>query len=89
MAIFIVNHKVNDFGIWKKAYDEHEPNRVTFGIKDHFVLQAVDDPNHVTVVGEGELEKIQQFFDSPELKGAMEAAGVASAPEIVVGENKR
>jgi hypothetical protein len=29
-----------------------------FGITGRFVLQAADDPNNVTVVGEGDLGKI-------------------------------
>ena len=29
-----------------------------FGITDRFVLQMADDPNYVTVVGEGALGKI-------------------------------
>jgi hypothetical protein len=87
MAIFVIKHKVNDFGIWKKAYDEHQSTREQFGIKDHFVLQSVEDSSHVTVVGEAPQEQLGQFLDSPELKAAMKDAGVISAPEIFIGEN--
>jgi len=89
MAFFVVNHKVNDFGAWKKVYDEFESTRERYGVKEYYALQSVEDPNHVMVVGEGELEAIQGFLNSEDLKSGMESAGVASPPEIFVGENKR
>lgn len=70
MAVFVVSHKVNDFGVWKSAFDSHSATREKFGIKEHFILQGTDDPNSVTVVGEGELGKIQEFLNSEELKSA-------------------
>ena len=49
----------------------------------------MEDANQVTVIGEGELERVQEFLNSEELKSAMEAAGVAGPPEVFVGENKK
>ena len=89
MAFYVVNHKVNDFGVWKKVYDEFESTRKRYGVKEHYALQSVEDPNHVMVVGEGELEAVQKFLNSEELKSGMEGAGIASPPEIFVGENIR
>ena len=89
MAFYVVNHKVNDFNAWKKVYDEFETTREQYGVKEHYALQSVKDPNDVTVVGEGKLEAIQKFLNSEDLKNTMEAAGVAGLPEIFVGENKR
>ena len=59
-----------------------------FGIADRFVLQAADDPNNVTVVGEGELGKIQEFLSSEDLKNALRNAGISGPVTIFVGENK-
>jgi hypothetical protein len=89
MAFYVVNHKVNDFGVWKKVYDEFESTRKQYGVKEHYALQSVEDSNHVMVVGEGELEAIQKFLNSEELKSGMEGAGIASPPEIFIGKNKR
>ncbi len=89
MAFYVVNHKVNDFGAWKKVYDEFESTRKQYGVKEHYALRSVEDPNHVMVVGEGELEAIQKFLNSEDLKSGMEGAGIASLPEIFVGENIR
>jgi hypothetical protein len=87
MAFYVVNHKVNDFSGWKKVYDEFESTRKQYGVKEHYALQSEVDPNHVMVVGEGELEAIQKFLNSEDLKSGMEGAGIASLPEIFVGEN--
>ena len=59
-----------------------------FGITDRFVLQAADDPNNVTVVGEGELGKIQGLLSSEDLKSALRNAGISGPVTIFVGENK-
>ncbi len=88
MAVFVVTHKVNDFAAWKGAYDSFNSKQVEHGIKDHYVLQSVDDPNNVLVVAEGELGKIQEFLNSEELKNVMAKAGVGGTPTIFVGENR-
>ena len=46
-------------------------------------------PNHVLVVGEGELEAMKKFLNSEDLKSGMEGAGITGPPEIFVGENIR
>ncbi|UCF64546.1 MAG: DUF3764 family protein [bacterium] len=89
MAYYVVNHKVNDFNAWKKVYDEFESTREQYGVKEHYALQSEEDPNHVLVVGEGELEAIQKFLNSEDLRSGMESAGIASHPEIFVGKNKK
>ena len=89
MAFYVVNHKVNDFVAWKKVYDEFDSTREKFGVKEHYALQSLEDSNHVMVVGEGELEAIQRFLNSEDLKKGMEAAGIAGLPDIFIGENIR
>jgi len=89
MAFYIVTHKVEDFSAWKRIYDDFEPTRKQFKLKEHYALQSVDDTNHVLVVGEGEVTAIMSFLNSEELKSGMEAAGVTSAPEIFIGEDRR
>ncbi|MBL4818647.1 MAG: DUF3764 family protein [Deltaproteobacteria bacterium] len=87
MAIFVVNHKVNDFGAWKKVYDNHGSIRDKYKVTGKFVLKSIDDPNNVTVIGEGEPGDIQNFLNSDDLKNAMQGAGVVSTPVIFVGAN--
>lgn len=88
MAIYCVNHRVQDFTEWKKTYDEHQPWIREQGVKDHFVLQSLDDPNHVVVIGEGSVEDLQALMASDDLKAAMAEAGVVGAPDIFIGEDR-
>jgi hypothetical protein len=87
MSYYVVSHTVADFDSWKKVYDAFEPTRERFGIKEHYALQSADDPNHVLVVGEGDLDAIQKFLHSAELKEGMEGAGVSSEPQVFIGNN--
>ena len=85
MSNYVVSHKVEDFAKWKKVYDAFEPTRVKYQVKESIVLQAADDPNHVLVLGEGKLEAIQKFVASDELKEGMKKAGIASEPQLFIG----
>ena len=89
MAFYVVNHKVKDFAAWKRVYDEFESTREKYGVKEHYALQSVEDANHVLVVGEGTLDAINSFVNSDDLKKGMEAAGIASQPQVFIGEDKR
>lgn len=89
MAFYVVRHKVKDFDSWKKVYDGFESTREQYGVHEHYAIQSVDQPNEITVVGEGKMDAIQKFLHSSDLKTRMESAGVIGAPEIFVGNNKR
>ncbi len=86
MAVYCVNHRVSDFAEWKKVYDAFQPTVKKRGIKDHFVLQSLQDPNHVVVIGEGSAEDVQALLTSDELKAAMAESGVVGAPDVYIGE---
>ncbi|MEH6454499.1 MAG: hypothetical protein V7782_15835 [Psychromonas sp.] len=88
MAIYVINHKVNDINAWKKIYDEFEATRQQFAVKEHYALQSVENINHVLVVGEGELEAIHKFLNSEDLKTGMAGAGIASPPEHLLAKIK-
>ena len=89
MAIYVVNHKVEDFDRWAKAYAEFQHVAEGAGVKDHYVLASVDDPNHVVVIGEGAADDLSNFLASDELKSAMEGAGVIGRPDMFVGRDRR
>ena len=86
MSFYVVSHKVDDFGKWKKVYDDFETVRQKYGVKEQLLIQAFDDPNHVLVVGQGDLDAIQNFISSEELKAGMKDAGVSSEPNLFVGD---
>lgn len=80
-----VSHRVKDFATWKSIYDNSAALRKKGGTNDYLLLRTASDENEVTVLGTASSEeKFMEFVSNPELKGAMEAAGVISKPEIRV-----
>jgi quinol monooxygenase YgiN len=78
-----VRHEVADYATWKKSYDAFRATQQKMGVISEAVYQSVDNPNDVTVTHVfHSLEKAKAFAASPELKAAMEKAGVKGAPQI-------
>jgi quinol monooxygenase YgiN len=83
LAAAIVIHEVTDFGRWKKAFDDHAPERQRAGLTAHAVNRSEENPNQVVVFLQAEDEQtLRAFLDAPELEQAMQAAGVVGAPEV-------
>ena len=83
MVRLFVRHRVTDYPAWRKVYDEFDAERRTLGAIDDAVFQSVGDPNDVTVWTDFETaDAAESFTSSPELRAAMEKAGVAGAPQI-------
>ena len=83
MVSMLVKSKVKDFQAWKKVYDEAAGLRASFGGGADQVYQDVNDPNTYFAIIEWEsLDKAQKYAQSPELKAAMEKAGVIGPPAI-------
>jgi hypothetical protein len=49
MYVLRVEHSVNDYDEWKKAFDSDPIGRKGSGVKRYRVLRAVDDPNYVFI----------------------------------------
>jgi quinol monooxygenase YgiN len=83
MATMLIQHKVKDFANWKKTFDSAVEFRKSNGEISTQVYQDAGDPNKVTVVNKwSSLESAQKFAHSPELKAAMEKAGVDGLPSV-------
>jgi hypothetical protein len=83
MITVILSHEVKNYSNWRKVYDDDEKNRSKAGIKLTSVLESVDNPNMITMIGEApSLEAIKNFMANPDLKAAMELGGVISKPEV-------
>src|SRR5437879_3719023 len=50
VGMIIIHHRVENFPTWKRGYDNHADKRKAAGLSHDHVLQAMDDPNMVTVV---------------------------------------
>ena len=83
MATVIVQHKVKDFAEWKKVFDSAIEMRKSGGELSAEVYRDASDPNNLTVINKWDsLENAQKFVQAPELKAAMEKAGVAGPPTV-------
>jgi heme-degrading monooxygenase HmoA len=87
MCKMYVMHKVADFDKWKVVFEEVEPFRKQLGSSGSYVFRNHKNPNEVLVITDWDnKEQGLKFGNSPELKNAMERAGVISAPEIIFSE---
>ena len=83
MASILIQHTVKDFAAWKKVFDSALDMRTANGELSAQVYRDVNDPNKVTTINKwNSLANAQKFAHSPELKAAMEKAGVMGAPTV-------
>ncbi len=83
MASILITHKVKDFAEWKKVFESHAGLRTSSGELSVEIFRDASDPNRLTVINKWKsLESAQKFAQSPELKAAMEKAGVEGHPEV-------
>ena len=82
-AALIVRHRVASFDAWKKIFDGMTDTRRAHGWLATIVYRDAVDPNLVTIVNRvKDIEGAKRYGGSPELRAAMEKAGVLGAPEI-------
>jgi heme-degrading monooxygenase HmoA len=83
MASILIQHKVKDFAVWKKIFESSAALRDSGGELSHHIFRDASDPNKITVLNKwNSLENAQKFIHSPELKTAMEKAGVEGPPTV-------
>ena len=82
-ARLFARHEVADYGAWRKAFDAFAPTQKKLGVISSGVYQSADDANDVTVVHDfRSVAQAKAFAASPELRAAMEKAGVKGAPQV-------
>ncbi len=83
MASMLIQHKVVDFEAWKKVFNSFKVLRVSNGEISNQIFRDASDPNQLTVINKWDsMANMQKFANSPELKAAMEKAGVVGKPNI-------
>jgi hypothetical protein len=88
MVRLFVRHKVNDYAVWRTAYDGFDSTRIKPGAKGHAVYRDVEDVSDVTAWHDfSNLEAAKAFAGSNELKAAMKGAGVIGAPTIWIARH--
>ena len=83
MARMLVQHQVKNFAEWKKVFDSVADLRTSNGELSSQVYRSESDPNHITAIFKWDsLANAHKYAQSPELKAAMEQAGVEGQPSI-------
>lgn len=77
----MVSHTVEDFDKWYAGYQAAAAIRRAGGIIGHAVNRSLENPNLVVVYHQAEsFGALKAFTQGPDLKAAMQKAGVTSAP---------
>ena len=83
MASLLVQQKVKSFEEWKKVFDSVVSLRSSYGGRESQVFRNADDPNNVTVMVKWDsVANARKWAQSPEMKEAMQKAGVEGIPAI-------
>ena len=90
MPHVLVQHEVKDFDAWKVGFDAAAGMRAQSGEKSAYIFNNADNPNLITAIFEWDsFENAQKyFFNTPELKAAMQKAGVLGQPNITMLNSK-
>jgi quinol monooxygenase YgiN len=83
MVSILIQHTVKDYAEWKKVFDSAIDMRKSMGELSAQVYRDASEPNKITVMNKwNSLANAQKFANHPELKAAMEKAGVVGAPTV-------
>ena len=87
MAQLFVHHKVEDYANWRRIYDSSDPTRRSFGMTGARVFHTAVSPNEIVVITDWPTaDQARAYAQSPELRQAMQKAGVISQPEVLILE---
>jgi uncharacterized protein (DUF1330 family) len=79
----VVLHRVADYDAWRQVYDSVAELQKSGGVVAESVHRMVGDRDNVMVLHEFDtLDHARAFFADPELRDAMERAGVQGQPRI-------
>ena len=84
MAYMLVRHSVQDYKAWKSVFDSVADLRRRNGEKSYRILSQENGSNNLVALFEWDsLDNARKYAASPELKEAMQRAGVVGKPEIL------
>ena len=87
-ATLIARQNVSDYETWRKGYDDAAAIRDRHGCTGESVLRSPKDHNLVFITHQfPTVEQAEAFVADPELRSAMENAGVVGDPGIEIFED--
>jgi heme-degrading monooxygenase HmoA len=79
-----IRHSVQDYEAWKSVFDSVSDLRRRNGGKSYQILRQENGSNSLVLLFEWDnLDNARKYAASPELKEAMQRAGVTGKPEIL------
>ena len=85
MVKVIVQHEVEDFAKWKKAFDADKPHLKKAGVKLKGLYTTLNKPNDVTMIFKAPgAELFDKIMSDPERQKAIENAGVIGGPKVSI-----
>ena len=83
MAYMFARHDVQDYEAWKSVFDSVLDLRKRNGEQSYQILRQGNGSNALFLIFEWDnLDNARNYAASPELKAAMERAGVIGKPDI-------
>jgi hypothetical protein len=83
MPKLVTQITIGDYAKWRAGFDKAAPFREKGGMNNVQVFRDVDNPNSVLIWSDiDDPAKARVVMDSPELRKAMQDAGVVGAPKI-------
>ena len=83
MTYLLVRQQVEEYAVWKAAFDRDAQLRQPNGSGGGFLFQSVDNPNEVVVLlAWDDVENLRRFTQADDLQTRMADAGVLGAPDI-------
>jgi len=84
MAYMFVRHSVQDYEAWKSVFDSVSDLRRRNGEQSYQIMRQDNGSTSLIALFQWDnLDNARKYAASPELKEAMERAGVTSKPEIL------
>jgi heme-degrading monooxygenase HmoA len=83
MSYMFVRHSVQDYEAWKSVFDSVSDLRMRNGEKSYQILRQDNGSTDLFIIFEWDnLDNARKYAASPELKEAMQRAGVKGKPDI-------
>ena len=83
MAHILIKLSLKDYSAWKPVFDDFGKVRATSGSRGGQLYRLAENSNEVYVLWQWDsLDNARKFFASPELRAAMQTAGVNGPPVV-------
>jgi erythromycin esterase-like protein len=85
MPTLAVQLTIGDYAKWRPVFDKHKPLRDKAGFTNTHVYRNADNAKEIIVWSETQdVAKAREALASPEIRNAMQEAGVVGPPKIHV-----